>query len=250
MDDNQGNNEPAATPEGGAASGEGGADAGSESTLSLEELNEQLGRDFKDKDSAVKALKDTFSFVGKAGSYQQAVKTLSEQLGTDENGVLDYLSKQAQVHQSPSQGEGQSGQEGGQNDQPNPNDYVSREQYERDLFYRDNPQYKGYESVIDAMATAQQKPPQEIVEQDDFKSIFDKAQAADEEANKKSVVESNQNLGASSDRLSKAKENLNNSAQQAQQGNVAEAAQGEQQARRDAVGAVMDAYGFGDEQKQ
>lgn len=34
-------------------------------TLSLSELNSYLGKDFKDKESALKAVKDTFSFVGK-----------------------------------------------------------------------------------------------------------------------------------------------------------------------------------------
>lgn len=33
--------------------------------LSLDELNETLGKQFKDKDSAIKAIKDTFSYVGK-----------------------------------------------------------------------------------------------------------------------------------------------------------------------------------------
>jgi len=33
--------------------------------LSLDELNESLGKQFKDKDSAIKAIKDTFSYVGK-----------------------------------------------------------------------------------------------------------------------------------------------------------------------------------------
>lgn len=35
------------------------------SGLSLDELNETLGKQFKDKESALKALKDTFSYVGK-----------------------------------------------------------------------------------------------------------------------------------------------------------------------------------------
>lgn len=33
-------------------------------TLSLKELNEYLGKDFKDKGTAMKSLKDTFSYVG------------------------------------------------------------------------------------------------------------------------------------------------------------------------------------------
>ena len=35
------------------------------SGLSLDELNETLGKQFKDKESALKAMKDTFSYVGK-----------------------------------------------------------------------------------------------------------------------------------------------------------------------------------------
>ena len=33
--------------------------------LSLDELNDSLGKQFKDKESAIKAIKDTFSYVGK-----------------------------------------------------------------------------------------------------------------------------------------------------------------------------------------
>lgn len=33
--------------------------------LTLSEMNQHLGKDFKDKDTALKALKDTFSYVGK-----------------------------------------------------------------------------------------------------------------------------------------------------------------------------------------
>lgn len=53
-------------PEGGekvsAESSQGEADV---SSLSLEELNQALGRSFKTKDGAIKAIKDTYSFVGK-----------------------------------------------------------------------------------------------------------------------------------------------------------------------------------------
>ena len=45
-------------------------------TLSLKEINEHLGKTYKDKESALKSLKDTFSFVGK--KIEQAAPVASE----------------------------------------------------------------------------------------------------------------------------------------------------------------------------
>lgn len=235
--DNQGNNAETLPQDGGAASGEGGTDAGSESTLSLDELNQSLGRDFKDKDTAVKSLKDTFDFVGKAGSYQESVKTLSNKLGTDEKGVLDYLQKQAE-----SQTSGDPTPKTKEKENINPEDYISKSQYERDMFFKDNPDYAEFESVIDAMAATKGIKHSEVVALDDFKAVYDNAVAGKEAASKKSVVESSPQLGAATDKISQSRNKLNEAQQARQSGDIGSANQNEQEARKGAVGAVMDAY--------
>lgn len=62
-----------------SAGNEGAVPLSTEPTLSLKELNEFLGKDFKDTATALKAVKDTFSYVGKRK--EDIVKEVSS--GTD-----------------------------------------------------------------------------------------------------------------------------------------------------------------------
>ena len=62
--ENQDNLTPDTLPGGTHVEPSGGQEAVAD-TLSLAELNQYLGKDFKDKATALKAVKDTFSFVGK-----------------------------------------------------------------------------------------------------------------------------------------------------------------------------------------
>jgi hypothetical protein len=48
--------------------------------LSLEELNSALGRSFKTKDGAIKAIKDTYSYVGKAKEPPQATALANSEI--------------------------------------------------------------------------------------------------------------------------------------------------------------------------
>lgn len=152
-------------------------------TLSLAELNEALGKNYKDKDSALKSFKDTFSFVGKKVEPK-----------------ID------------------------------PNQFISREQYESDMFYSKNPELNSPEirEMIDAMAKAQGIKPQDVVNKDSFKAVFSKVKGYDESQSMKSVLESNPRLSSSRDSLTQARE-------EASKGNTAKA-------EELAVKAVMDAY--------
>lgn len=152
-------------------------------TLSLAELNEALGKNYKDKESAIKSFKDTFSFVGKKAEPK-----------------ID------------------------------PNQFISRDQYESDMFYSKNPELNTPEirEIIDAMAKAQGVKPQDVVNKDSFKAVFSKVKGYDESQSMKSVLESNPRLSSSRDSLTQARE-------EAAKGNTAKA-------EELAVKAVMDAY--------
>lgn len=132
-------------------------------TLSLAEINAALGKNFTNKDAALKSFKDTFSYVGK-------------KLET----TVD------------------------------PNQYISRDQYETDLFYTKNPEYEqaGVRSIIDSMAKTEGKKPSEIVNMDSFKTIFSKVKGYDENQNSNSVLETSPHLTSSRDKQAKAKEAL------------------------------------------
>lgn len=126
--------------------------------LTLAELNKQLGSDFKDPSTALKALKDTKDFVGKRKEDIAAeVKASLQQTASDPALASKVQSLETQV------------------------------------FYANNPQYKGHESIINAMGTN----PAEVTAGDAFKTYFEKAKVADEVAQTKSVVSTNNRLSQS-----------------------------------------------------
>ena len=132
--------------------------------LTLDELNTFLGKNFKDKDSALKSLKDTFSYVGKKKE--------------DITPKID------------------------------PNQFISREQYETDMFYSRNAEYATPEvrEVIDAMAKAKGLSPKDVVSSDTFKAVFSKVKGYDESQSLKSVLETNPRLASTRDAFSQASE--------------------------------------------
>ena len=134
--------------------------------LSLNELNSYLGKNFKDKESALKSLKDTFSYVGK--------KT------EDITPKID------------------------------PNQFISREQYETDMFYSRNAEYSTPEvrEVIDAMAKAKGMSPKDVVNSDTFKAVFSKVKGYDDSQSLRSVLETNPRLASTRDSFTKGAEHV------------------------------------------
>lgn len=123
--------------------------------LTLAELNKQLGSDFKDPSTALKALKDTKDFVGKRKEDIAAeVKASLSQTAPDAASKSDVQALNNR------------------------------------LFFSENPRYKGYENLITKLGSN----PAEVVESEDFKSVFEKAKVADEVAKQKSVVSSNSRI--------------------------------------------------------
>ena len=164
---------------------EGAVDSG----ISLEQLNKHLGKEFKDVDTALKSLKDTFSYVGK--KKEDIVKEVAET--------------------------------------PN-GDFVSRGEYERKEFYRDNPEYKDMSNFIESMAIANGVSREEVIKDESFSSMFEQVKGYRETQQKKSVLHSNPVLKKSGDALDKAREAAN-------YGN-------RDLAEKTAAQAVIDAYGL------
>jgi hypothetical protein len=127
--------------------------------LSLAELNQYLGKDFKDVPSALKSLKDTQAFVGKRK--EDIEKEVRASLGGTPTPPPASVSPEVQS--------------------------LSEE-----VFYLKNPQFKGYENIIRKMGSN----PAEVVESEEFKSVFEKGKVADEVARSKSVAPSNSRLGS------------------------------------------------------
>lgn len=137
-------------------SADGGATVESPA-LTLVELNKYLGSDFKDTSTALKALKDTKDFVGRRKEDIVAEVRASLPLAN----VVPDESLKSDV-----------------------------QSLKRDLFFSQNLQFKGYESLISKLGS----DPAEVVKMKEFTDVFEKVKAADEVANSKSVVSSNSRL--------------------------------------------------------
>lgn len=155
--------------------------------LSLDELNKYLGKNYPNKESALKSLKDTFSYVGK--KKESVVKEAFDE-----------------------------------------NKFISREQYEEDMFFSRNPEYTTPEmkEIIKSMAKADGIRPSDVVEKDSFKKVFGAVKGYSESQNLKSVLETNPRIAQTKSLMKEAQE--------------ARMAGNKPLAEQLAVKAVMDAY--------
>lgn len=131
-----------------------------DTSLSLAALNSLLGKNFTDVPAAQKALKDTFAYVGKRKedieAEIRASGTAAAQAASSTN--ADAMKEIQAVKER--------------------------------LFYSENPQYKGYESLIAKMGTN----PAEVTASPEFTSIFEKVQKADEVNSRQTIAPSNARL--------------------------------------------------------
>lgn len=139
--------------------------------MTLSELNSFLGKDFKDKNTALKALKDTFSYVGKKKEDITA-EVLADIKSNDKTAEL---SRQLQV-------------------------------MEDERFYDKNPDLDKPE--IRKFISSTGKRPSEVAATTEFKAIFDKVTEYDKTVKLRTVLESNPRLASSSDNIKKAREIL------------------------------------------
>lgn len=183
---------------------EGGSADASQSLL--ETLNETLGKDFKDAETALKSVKDTFSYVGKQDDLINSVKGVMKETGLDETAFIEKLKSMST----------ESKQEAPVEETKSPEVDISaleakmQAQYQEDRFFDKNEGLANLKDYIKPLKNST----------DEFKSMswdeFAKTDAVAklsetfsgyEEANsKKSVVESNPRLGAISDKMNTARE--------------------------------------------
>lgn len=133
--------------------------------MTLAELNEHLGKTFPTKESALKALKDTFSYVGK--KKEDIAAEVRAEFAQDKR--FDELAKGLEIERN-------------------------------DRFYDKNPQFAPYRKTIEALG----KNPVEVVQSESFKALFDKAVEYDKTAKQKNVLDSNPRLAQSRSSLQEA----------------------------------------------
>ena len=160
----------------GAASGDTavGGQNPQESTLTLSELRSVLGKDFKDKETALKSLKDTQSYVGKVGQLEKELTTLRNQPASAAN-TQDVSEVKAEIRKM-----------------------------KDELWFADNAAYKPHRTLVEKYAKAEGKTFSEIVESPEFKDVFSKIQGFEQSQKMRTVLESNPRLASSQDKMSKA----------------------------------------------
>ena len=143
-----------------------------DNTLTLEEINQTLGRQYADKPTALKALKETVSYVGKLG---QQVSDLKSKV---ESPVVpsDYSAEIAGL----------------------------RSDLEETKFYNANPEYNTPEAK--ALISKFGGKPEEVVRDDIFKQAYNAIKTTSEIEKSKSVLQSNPRLGQVTDKLTQARD--------------------------------------------
>lgn len=157
-------------------SADGGETVANTDTLSLTDVNKIFGTTFKDPDAALKAIKETKSYVGKKIETPAAESAQSAPEQSQESELKSTVQR-----------------------------------LERDLFFSNNPQFKDNRTLIESMGN-----PAEVVERPEVKALLEKAQVADEAEQKKSVVHSSPRLAQTTGAIDQAVKiaNATNSSEQ------------------------------------
>jgi len=140
--------------------------------LTLDEINKQLGRDFDDKDKALKSLKDTQDYVGDLGSKVSKYESAYGEIETDDQ-------------------EGQSDTSSDTED----DEVMTKSEFHKEQFFANNEQFANHRDVIEALADKHDASPQEVVEMDEFESLFEESQNQP----RQSVAMSNNRVTSDSD---------------------------------------------------
>ena len=193
-------------------------------------LKKAPGQEFKTNEDALKAVTDTFAYVNKAGWHKKAIDSFAQARGLDEKSAVKLIMEntitpeaKAPVVEDKSQ-------------------FVSREEYDREMFFSKNPDYDPYKGLLTDLQKAQNKPLSEIVQSDTFKSVFEKAKAHDVNEKTKSVIMSNSRLGQVTDKMTEAHDAAKAANEASLRGDTRVAEKSRQQAELSATKAVMEAF--------
>jgi hypothetical protein len=179
----------------------GGENVSEQTTTLVQLVNKELGTNYKDDEAALQGLKETKNFVGTVGQVKPFFDKAREK-GIPTSKLFEAMDKIINNDNSAPQAQPPS---------VDISKLATKEEVaklQRDLFYKEKPQFEPYRQAIDGMADATGKSPSEIVASDAFKPVFEKASGFDELQKSKSVLQSNPRLGVATDNLAKAQDAL------------------------------------------
>jgi hypothetical protein len=120
--------------------------------------------------------------------------------------------------------------------------FVTREQFDTEMFFKDNPDHAANRELIEALASKHKVAVKDAVNLDVYKDVSEKISGFEESQKTKSVLHSNPRLGAVKDSLTEARELAQTAGKSRAAGDVVNAQQSQQQAEGKAVSAVIDAF--------
>lgn len=218
-----------------------GGSADQTSSISLEDLSKVLGKEYKDPETALKSVKDTFNYVGDVGKVKNLINDAKAKLGTDEAGVLTALNKLMEEQTTTTTPEVKVDAPA----QPSTEGFITRDQYHEDMFFSKNENLAEVRDILTPLKNASPEtkamPWEAFVAGEQAKKVVDTFIGYKEVQSQKSVLESNPRLGTATDKLTEAR-NLVDQAQQSP--NVTQATNMLTQARESAVAGVLEAYGM------
>lgn len=148
-------------------------------SLSLSELNTFLGKTFPNKESALKSIKDTFSYTGQVGQLKKQLETLSSNTKAPApSSDLESTVRELQA------------------------------KLEETTFLSERPELKEYLPTLRELQSSTGKSMSELAGSEAYKSLFDKALEHDATQKKRSVLESNPRLGSVRDKFQESKDAL------------------------------------------
>jgi len=200
-----------------------GTDNASETSPGIAQLlSETLNKEFDSDEAALKAVKDTFSFVGKSEGYAKHINRLVKEHNVTKDqarNLMDQAINNSNGTPEPAQ-------------EAPATDAGQLQQVMQDLndmkFFKSNPDLEQHESLLKEMRGNSGKTFTDIMESETFKGILTKVNTANELEKKKTVLQSNSRLGQASNKMTEAREASNTGNQKV--------------ANANAVAAVMEAY--------
>lgn len=219
--------------------GEGADQTGN---ISLDVLKETLGKEFKDPETALKSIKDTYNYVGDVGKVKNLVAEAKQRLGVqDDAAVIGALEKlmSDEIPTTPQEMKTEAPTQSNEN-------FVSRDQYLEDMFFSKNEALSDVRDVLTPLknASAETKAMdwQSFIATEQAKKVVDTFVGYKEVQASKSVLESNPRLGTASDKLSQARTLVNEARQAGMTGDVYTQNQALNAAKESAVDSVLEAY--------
>lgn len=167
------------------AAGEGEENDSSVANL-YEVVNQTWGTNFQTDEDALKGLKETKKHVGKFGKYVKVI----EQLETLKGGESEAIKLMEELTKEPTQ-------EAAERPRNDNGQFVSKDEYERDIFFSKQSFDEDTRTILNALKGANpDKSWDAVAELPAFKSVYEAKKARDEAENSKQPVTSSSRISA------------------------------------------------------